>query len=179
LYEDDGVSLSYQEGGFAITPFRLKWKDKQLCLTIGPADGRIRHIPDSRTYNVVFRGVLEPRNHTVSIDDKEILPAGSYNRSSSEFSTKISGIKAEQKIEIILEADSCGLLKKEADILKRCRKILFSMNVRDVVKRDIDNALLKEISLAALKRHIQELTPGQIRALTETICNCSWEDKLL
>jgi alpha-glucosidase (family GH31 glycosyl hydrolase) len=179
LYEDDGISQAYQDGEFALTPFRVKWKDDSLHVTIGPAKGQVRCVPKYRKYNIAFRAVLKPKNHKVYLDGREVSVGGSYNRSAKEYILTIPEVIAEHKLEIILYAYDHGLIKKEIDVLNRCRKLLFAMNVRDVVKRDIDNALEREISPAVLKDMTRFLSPSQARALTETIQNTEWENILV
>ncbi|MFP4383444.1 MAG: TIM-barrel domain-containing protein [Spirochaetia bacterium] len=178
LYEDDGISQKYQSGEFALTPFRVTWQDDFLRVIIGPAEGRVRCIPKYRTYNIVFRGFLEPKNHIVMLDGRELCVAGSYNSSAKEYVLTIPEVISEQKLELFLYADGNGLIQNKIDIFNRCRKLLFAMNVRDVVKRDIDSALEREISPAVLKDMTRFLSPSQVRALTETIQNTDWENIL-
>ena len=56
LYEDDGVSLDFQQGKYAVTPLTLDWSDKSAVFTIGAPEGDASLLPESRTWTVFFRG---------------------------------------------------------------------------------------------------------------------------
>ena len=62
LYEDDGETLGYQNGRFALTQFTQDWQDDQLTITIQPASGDVSHIPAKRSYRLHLRG-LSPERH--------------------------------------------------------------------------------------------------------------------
>ncbi|SFB81133.1 Alpha-glucosidase, glycosyl hydrolase family GH31 [Parapedobacter composti] len=42
LYDDDGRSLDYQKGGYALTPIATQWDGSRLTLTVGEPEGNYR-----------------------------------------------------------------------------------------------------------------------------------------
>ncbi len=52
LYEDDGLSLGYEEGRFARTPVRLVPGAGEIALEIGPAEGRWEGMPSVREWTL-------------------------------------------------------------------------------------------------------------------------------
>ena len=56
MYEDDGISYSYQEGDFALTEMNLEW-GKTSVFTIDTQDETKQIIPKNRKYRVEFIGV--------------------------------------------------------------------------------------------------------------------------
>ena len=66
LYEDDGVSLDFQQGKFVTTPLTLDWTDKSAVFTIGQAEGETSLLPEGRTWTVSFRGWRKGCRFTVN-----------------------------------------------------------------------------------------------------------------
>jgi hypothetical protein len=66
LYEDDGVSLDFQNGKYAETPLTLDWTDKSAAFTIGQAEGDVSLLPEGRTWTVAFRGWRKGCRFTVN-----------------------------------------------------------------------------------------------------------------
>ena len=56
LYEDDGVSLDFQQGAYAETPLTLDWTEKSATFTIGKVEGDASLAPENRHWTVHFRG---------------------------------------------------------------------------------------------------------------------------
>jgi len=56
LYEDDGVSLDFQQGKYAETPLSLDWADKAATFTIHPVEGDTSLVPEKHRWTVAFRG---------------------------------------------------------------------------------------------------------------------------
>ncbi|MFN3685162.1 MAG: PA14 domain-containing protein, partial [Fimbriimonadaceae bacterium] len=52
LYEDDGLSLGYEEGRFARTPVRLVPGAGEIAMEIGPAEGRWEGMPSVREWTL-------------------------------------------------------------------------------------------------------------------------------
>ncbi len=48
LYEDDGVSLAFRQGRFAVTPMTLDWQDAAAVFTLHPAQGDASLVPARR-----------------------------------------------------------------------------------------------------------------------------------
>ncbi len=48
LYEDDGVSLRYQQGAYAVTPLTLAWQENAAVFTIHPVQGDASLVPPRR-----------------------------------------------------------------------------------------------------------------------------------
>ncbi len=67
LYEDDGISLNYERGVYAVTRFALNWENGTF--TISPATGDVFFLPERRRYTLRFYG-LGPD----ALDDAEFNP---------------------------------------------------------------------------------------------------------
>ena len=81
MYEDDGTTMDYENGGYAITSFDFSWGDKPvLRMSVsGNADGII---PGDRTYEIRFRKLSECTNVTVTDKNGAVDAEVSYDNES-------------------------------------------------------------------------------------------------
>ncbi len=58
LYEDDGSSMSYQDGAFVTTALAAEWlsSEETLTVSIAPAEGELSLIPEKRDMTLVLCG---------------------------------------------------------------------------------------------------------------------------
>ncbi len=71
LYEDDGVSLRFEQGEFVKTSYRLVWGERKQ-FTIGPARGSLELIPARRSYEVEFYGIAADAVKMVELAGREV-----------------------------------------------------------------------------------------------------------
>ena len=57
LYEDDGESLSYQNGAFCKTPFTVKEDGSSVYFTIDKGEGDVSVVPEKRNYKLFFKDI--------------------------------------------------------------------------------------------------------------------------
>ncbi len=58
LYEDDGESLSYQNGAFCKTPFTVKEDGSSVFFTIDKGEGDVSVVPEKRNYKLFFKDIV-------------------------------------------------------------------------------------------------------------------------
>ena len=56
LYEDDGVSVKYLKGEYAVTPLRYSQRDGKVTITAGGLEGNYSGCPSRRAYTVELAG---------------------------------------------------------------------------------------------------------------------------
>lgn len=84
LYEDDGSSMSYQDGAFVTTALAAEWlpSEEALTVSIAPAEGELSLIPEKRDMTLVLCGyhsdaktltkvTLDGREKTLSVEKEE------------------------------------------------------------------------------------------------------------
>jgi hypothetical protein len=69
LFEDDGETVGYIQGEYALTKLTQTWEDGNLTFTISPSTGATKLIPEKRSYMLNFRGVAEPEAVTINRND--------------------------------------------------------------------------------------------------------------
>lgn len=107
LYEDDGNTLSYQNGEYLKTAFTVKESGDKVAFSIAKADGVCSVSPATRTYAVKFKDIVSA-DISVSVNgakaDAEIKTCG------GTLEVTVSA-KTSDKIEI--SAENCAYLKNE------------------------------------------------------------------
>lgn len=58
LYEDDGETLSYQNGTFCKTPFTIKENGSSVYFIIDKCEGDVSVIPEKRNYKLFFKDIV-------------------------------------------------------------------------------------------------------------------------
>jgi len=86
LYEDDGESLAYKDGIFALTHFTCAWSDEGLTVTVGTTAGGYAGQPAQRRYRLEVR--LRRRPQSVLLVDGQQLTA---RRSAASLADAASG----------------------------------------------------------------------------------------
>lgn len=68
LFEDDGVSMAYRDGAYALTEFEQRCKSDDIDITIRAAGG-VRSIePERRTYHLIVHGISAPDRIMASVN---------------------------------------------------------------------------------------------------------------
>ena len=71
LYEDDGISMAYEENQYAVTKMELEY-DEKIVFTLHPAKGDTICIPDKRNIRLMLRGLESVSEIRVAADEKAI-----------------------------------------------------------------------------------------------------------
>jgi alpha-glucosidase (family GH31 glycosyl hydrolase) len=58
LYEDDGETLSYQNGAFCKTPFTVKEDGSSVFFAIDKGEGDVSVVPEKRNYKLFFKDIV-------------------------------------------------------------------------------------------------------------------------
>jgi alpha-glucosidase (family GH31 glycosyl hydrolase) len=140
LYEDDGETLAYEKGDFALTEFTQTWRNDQTRFEIHPTQGNTGFLSENRIYRLVFHALNMPETISISIDGKESQCEWSYTKQDHLLTIKdlIIPIKADLTVEI----RGSGDLSFRADHRqKMILKMLKSFKMDTEVKRDFNNKL--------------------------------------
>ena len=70
LYEDDGETLSYQDGAYCKTAFTVEENGSQVKFTVNKGEGDVSVVPQRRTYNLMFKDIVDAEV-TVLVNGKE------------------------------------------------------------------------------------------------------------
>ncbi len=88
LYDDDGKSLDYQKGKYALTSIEVNAEDDQVEVTIQPAEGKYKL--DDRTYEIRLHGnysAAKSNGKSLKIQQKDNISAVSISTKSNKKSS--------------------------------------------------------------------------------------------
>ena len=88
LYEDDGISLSYRKGAFAVTPLAVDVAGDKVTFTVSPRKGTFSGMPASRELAARFH--LEKAPGAATCDGKAI--EGTWDASSRVFAVELGRV---------------------------------------------------------------------------------------
>lgn len=79
LYEDDGETVGYVSGDYAVTPVTLRAEGGALRVQLGPAQGATRHLPATRRHEWLIYGVGAPASVTLTVNGQAQLVTADYD----------------------------------------------------------------------------------------------------
>lgn len=68
LYEDDGVSMKFENGEFAFTPLEVSESGKNVGFKILPVKGDVNVVPEKRKYNLQFKDIVNAEKVSVTVN---------------------------------------------------------------------------------------------------------------
>ena len=104
LYEDDGETLSYQNGEYLKTSFTVCEDGSKVSFKIEKAEGDCSVVPEKRTYVIKFKDIVEG-NMSVAVNGRKVEPKLAKKGKTLQL---IVSAKADSTVEIAL--DDCTYL---------------------------------------------------------------------
>lgn len=170
LYEDDGETLNYSNGKYAVTRFKQNYTGRLLEFSLAPVEGDIRFIPGERIYNIKFKGIKKPDVVEVNVNGANRTVDYSYDKENSVLVLK--GISVTPQCEVIVKVflEQGELINKEKNVLLKCENMLKTFTLKNDTKGLIYYFLPKIVEdLSILSSHSHDLEQSQFLALIETI----------
>ena len=165
LYEDDGETLAYTQGKYALTGFELHWGSRALSFTIAPAAGDPSVIPAERSYRLHFRGLVMPEEITARVNDVVTEPVTTYDPQTATLSLSLPALHPPDELRVELSVRSGDLLARLDRSLAMLHKYLLHFRLDSWKKAKIEDQW-PEIVSGRLDLHaFRELTTSQAGAL--------------
>jgi alpha-glucosidase (family GH31 glycosyl hydrolase) len=105
LYEDDGETIAYTRGDYAITKMTQAWGGDSLAFTISPVDGDTELVPAERDYLLRFRGVGEPSVISVTLNGSPISVESSYQNDTETLELSPIRLTPNHELIVTLQGD--------------------------------------------------------------------------
>ena len=101
LYEDDGETMDFEKGIFAVTTMIQKVQDGNVTFTVEKAKGDTSSLPKKRNYTLVFENVKGAKEITVKVNGR--IKNADILSKFSKTTVKVSGIKPSDKVTVELK----------------------------------------------------------------------------
>ncbi|WP_420643936.1 TIM-barrel domain-containing protein [Candidatus Leptofilum sp.] len=168
LYEDDGETLAYQNGRYALTQFTQEWQEDQVTITIHPADGETSHIPAERSYCLHLRGLNPNVTFTAWLDGQPLELHTSYDNMRESWFIGATIVSASSKFS--LTASGSPLVSPRDRLVETIEDMLRAFRLETLVKAAVFHNIAEIIDKFDTIRTWQGLIkPSQYRALAEVI----------
>ncbi len=162
LYEDDGKSKAYKDGGYAVTKMEFVW-DKNVLFKIYAPLGDIGVIPSSRSYEIEFIGIEKPESIQI-VCGKTELP---YTCEICEGVCKIKIDKPDDDVEIILT----NVEMKKNSIMEDMMRVLENMETDNNLKEKVYGLTVNSSNKTRLVAELSEcgLDKNAYQAIVEIL----------
>lgn len=140
MYEDDGVSMAFEDGHSVFTRYRLEWGDAKR-FTIDAAEGDLSLVPERRSYTVKFYGIPADSVQGVLADGENVLFESVYDAGKNILSVRLGGISAAQQLTILLRDD---ITLRQNNILEPAYEMLNRAQIPFATKEKLFRLLKKE-----------------------------------
>ena len=101
LFEDDGETVGYQEGDYALTPLEVLWWEKEMVVIVGAAAGQTQHIPAQRDLTVYLTGIRVPDILTVQVDGVDRPFAHWYDEAHERLMVMVVGVPVTSSCRVV------------------------------------------------------------------------------
>lgn len=155
LYEDDGDTMNYRNGEYAITRIEYTYLTDNYTLTLRPLEIKNGVIPELRNYKIRFRNTREAEEVACFVDNNKI-DVISYVED-LDFVIELKGIPTNQQVTINckgtdIEIDTVRLINEDID------SIITDLQIRTVLKEEISKIIFSELSVEKKSIEIRKLS---------------------
>jgi alpha-glucosidase (family GH31 glycosyl hydrolase) len=141
LYEDDGNSTAYLQGDHAVTELTQTWGDSELTFTVAKATGNPAHIPASRRYSIVLRGVRNPSGVRLAVNGTVHEVQGQYDAATESLTLPFVPCGPTDELTLTVSVADGALLSKRDRRVETCRAMLWAFKLDSLAKMTLDRVL--------------------------------------
>lgn len=176
LYEDDGVSLAYQDGAYALTRFTQQWRGDSLRFEIAPAEGDRSNLPDLRTYRLMFRGVSSSAHIEVHVSGESRPVEINYSEQTNTMRVAPLTMAADERLVLTFSVPDGDLMRREDYRRLTLERMVAAFRLQTSAKMGIAQRLPEIIEQPdLLADYAVELKESHWQALLETILDAGME----
>ena len=166
LYEDDGVSMDYEEGRCVTTRCALNWAERRLV--IDPAEGDLSLIPKKRQYTVKLYGVGADSIERVLANGEEIDVETQFDTKRKILSVTLGECEPTARVELLLWEET---VLEDNSILDNAYELLNRAQVAFQTKESLFRLMKAEKGLTETLStiHSTYMDEGIRQAITELL----------
>jgi hypothetical protein len=168
LYEDDGETLAYQDGKYALTKFQLQWEENESVFTIDPVIGEKDLLSSKRIFKLIFHAIKAPDNIQVRVNGKDIEISKYYNYETEQLILTDIVLSVDEQLSVGINR-STGLCskgnRKKESILNMLKTFKMNSYIKQALDLRIDQLLNNPVILLDFA---DRMADSHILALVET-----------
>lgn len=166
LYEDDGETVAYRDGEFAITRISQHSDLNNLRLIIEPVQGNPDLVPSRRMVRILFHAVHQPESISVHLNERTAIADQNYDPADLTLTLR-AALSPVDRLEIHLTA--APLLASHDGRAASARRLLRAMKLNSWVKERIDRDLPALLEGRSSVRDHSGLSDAQCAALENVL----------
>ena len=167
LYEDDGSSLAYQDGAYAVTDISQQFWDDYLEFDIGAPRGDLSQLPAERDYELQLRGVIEPDQVAVDSDSETVDI--SYLPEETTLVVEVSTVDISDGVTIAVDTEERSLVSRRDRTEEHVEDLIDQFRMPVPAKDKLRGEYWDRTDLDWLGKYSEVMTTAQQRALCETL----------
>ena len=133
MYEDDGVSMEFENGHSVTTRYEVAWKEEKRFV-ICPAEGDLGLIPAERIYTVKFYGIGPDSVVDVQAGGVSVPFQAAFDTRRNILSVTLDAHSVTERIEVLLRRDAALM---ENDLLGNAYELLNRAQVPFMTKENL------------------------------------------
>jgi hypothetical protein len=169
LYEDDGESLAYQQGRYALTAFTHLWRGTEAEFTIDPVMGDVSVVPARRTYRLIFRGIHRPDRISVRVNGRLREVTIAYDSATDSLTIEGLTLIPLDRAEVVVAMTDQLLMAWRDRRAEQARALLREFRLDNWLKLQIDQDWDKIVAAPARLTSYAGLKDAQVAALRNII----------
>lgn len=169
LYEDDGETQEYLSGACARTPITQETFANEICLKIGPAEGKFLGMQETRAWILEFESITEPEEILIHSDGDLLSFQAQYDRAAQRLIIDLLEEMPTSR-KIIIQLGGASPAKQSFSVEEKVEGFLKAARLPSAVK------LMFHKRFPELREHPERLldiwqyfSPAQTLALLELI----------
>jgi len=175
LYEDDGETLAYKQGEYALTTFKQTWSQTQSTFEIKAVVGKTDLLSEERIYKLIFHAIKKPESISMLINNRQIVVSWNYNEAHHQ--VIITDLILSVGSDVIIKMHHPeNLMRQEDPRKKRIMNMLdiFKLNtyVKHILSEKLDEFMTNPMILMDYADRMKE---SHLLALVETWLGCQPE----
>jgi alpha-glucosidase (family GH31 glycosyl hydrolase) len=150
LYEDDGETLAYQKGEFALTKFNFVWQEEKCSFTIKPVLGQKDLLSTKRIYKIIFHAFTAPDNIQVMINGQEVEFSYNFIEDSHQLILRDIVLSTEDELNIHISSSSNLFFKadrKKETMLDMLKTFKMNSYIKQALDLRIDQLVENPVML--------------------------------
>jgi hypothetical protein len=169
MYEDDGESLAYQQGRYALTAFTQLWRVTEVEFTIDPVMGDVSVVPARRTYRLIFRGIQLPDQISVHVNGRPREVETTYDAANDSLTIEGLTLIALDRATVVVAKNEQLLMAWRDRRADQARALLREFRIDNWLKLRIDRDWDKLVAAPDLLQAYQGLKDVHVAALRNII----------
>ena len=157
LYEDDGISNNYKNGGFSITNYEFNYNKDSYQLIISNTNNP-GLIPSTRNYKIRFKNT-KLANITITSGTNKI--SGKSYIEKNDLVIELSNISTGSELKVICEAENI-LSSMERLINDDIKGILEDLEIETTLKEKIDSILFSDLPIKKKRIQVRKLKKAKL-----------------